>query len=94
MSSAAHHQDHVTSAAVPRAALPSAPRPIATALIWLSRAIPTAVVVTALGGLALWGHFSDWKLPKFSALVGKQDESVEEWCQEHNVPEEACIECK
>jgi cobalt-zinc-cadmium efflux system membrane fusion protein len=58
------------------------------------RAVPTVVVVAALGGLAVWGHFSDWKMPKFSALVGKHEEAAQQWCQEHNVPENACIECK
>jgi cobalt-zinc-cadmium efflux system membrane fusion protein len=57
------------------------------------RAIPTAIVVAALGGLALWGHFADWKIPKFSALFGNENETVEQWCKEHNVPEAACIEC-
>lgn len=91
MSSVMHHHDQVTTP--PCAALPSAPRPLVTALHWLGRAIPTAIVATALGGLALWGHFSEWTLPKFSALLGKTETVTEPWCQEHNVPEDACIEC-
>jgi cobalt-zinc-cadmium efflux system membrane fusion protein len=49
--------------------------------------------VAALAGLALWGHFNEWKLPKLSALVGGSDPEQEQWCQEHNVPEAECIEC-
>jgi cobalt-zinc-cadmium efflux system membrane fusion protein len=94
MSSAAHHHDRVASPAASRAALSSAPRSITGFLKWFLRAIPTAVVVAALGGLASWGHYSDWKVPKFSALIGKENEKVEEWCKEHNVPEAECIECK
>jgi len=92
MSSAAHHHDHVASPAPP-ASLPSAPRPVRAVLRWMLRAIPTAVVVMAIGGLAVWGHFSDWTMPKFSALVGRKHETVEPWCKEHNVPEAECIEC-
>jgi cobalt-zinc-cadmium efflux system membrane fusion protein len=93
MSSAAHHPDHATSPPAPRAASSSAPRPAAGLLRWSLRAIPTAIVVAALSGLALWGHYSDWKMPKFSALVGKENEPAAEWCKEHNVPEAECIEC-
>ena len=93
MSSAAPHHDHVASPAVPRSTATLASRPPGRFLRWLLRAIPTAMVVTSLGGLALWGHFSDWTVPKFSALFGKQNETGQEWCQEHNVPEAACIEC-
>jgi len=60
---------------------------------WLLRAVPTVAVVMALAALALWGHFADWKLPKFSAVVATGAAQVEAWCQEHNVPEAECIEC-
>ena len=50
-------------------------------------------MIAALGGLALWGHFADWTIPKFSALLGTTNETVEEWCEEHSVSEAACIEC-
>jgi cobalt-zinc-cadmium efflux system membrane fusion protein len=61
---------------------------------WLRQGVPTALVVTALAGLALWGHFSDWKVPKFSSLVGNGANKAENWCKDHNVPESQCIECK
>jgi membrane fusion protein, heavy metal efflux system len=59
----------------------------------LVRSLPTAVVVVALAALALWGHFADWTLPKFSALVAAGTEAPQQWCQEHNVPAADCIEC-
>jgi cobalt-zinc-cadmium efflux system membrane fusion protein len=92
-SSATHHHDHVPSPAVTRSPSLSTSRPLTTCARWFVRAMPTATVVAALAGLALWGHFSDWKMPKFSALVGQHNQQFEQWCQEHNVPEAACIEC-
>lgn len=60
---------------------------------WLKRSAPTAVVVVVLAGLAVWGHSTEWTLPKYSALVGHQAGEEEDWCKEHNVPESQCIEC-
>jgi membrane fusion protein, heavy metal efflux system len=63
--------------------------------VWgsLRQVVPTFSVVLALGGLAMWGHSTDWTMPKFSALVGQDMAEIEEWCREHNVPEAECIEC-
>jgi cobalt-zinc-cadmium efflux system membrane fusion protein len=62
--------------------------------------ISTITVVALLAGVALWGHATDWALPKLSALVGAGDGTQshcpadgEGWCKEHNVPEAQCIEC-
>jgi membrane fusion protein, heavy metal efflux system len=63
--------------------------------------IPSAVIIGALAGIAVWGHATDWTLPKFSTLVagGTGDAANEcvvdgaQWCKEHNVPEAMCIEC-
>src|SRR6185437_11742224 len=60
---------------------------------WLRDALPTAAVVSLLAGLAYWGHSTDWTLPRFSTLVGKEAAEVDDWCSEHNVPESQCIEC-
>src|SRR5436190_14714608 len=63
------------------------------------RAVVSAVTVAALlASVAVWGHTTDWTLPKFSALVGARDHSQcpadsEGWCKEHNVPDAQCIEC-
>jgi membrane fusion protein, heavy metal efflux system len=68
---------------------------LGTAVVWkgFRRALPTATVVFLLGGLACWGHYSDWNIPKFSSLVHKNVHQVDDWCDEHNVPESQCIEC-
>jgi len=66
---------------------------------WLRTGVPTLLVIGMLGGVAVWGHSTDWSLPKFSALVtGGEARSQcpadgEGWCKEHNVPESDCIEC-
>ena len=60
---------------------------------WLRTSISTAAVVGGLVAFAVWGHSSDWRLPKFSALVGNEIAVVEDWCADHNVPESQCIEC-
>lgn len=77
------------------AALPKSP---VTTLPWIGRwvrnAAPTAGVLTVLGALALWGHNSEWTLPKFSSLVGTQIAEEANWCSDHNVPEAECIECR
>lgn len=60
---------------------------------WLRNAIPTAAVVGVLVGLGVWGHATDWTLPKFSALIGNDVSEATDWCDEHSVPESQCIEC-
>lgn len=60
---------------------------------WLKAAIPTALVIVLLAGVAAWGRSTDWKLPKFSHLMGNVVEEKADWCEEHNVPESQCIEC-
>jgi cobalt-zinc-cadmium efflux system membrane fusion protein len=57
------------------------------------RAGPTAAVISSLAGLAIWGHTTDWTVPKFSSLIGSGVTEVEDWCKEHNVPEAVDIEC-
>lgn len=46
-----------------------------------------------LAGLAIWGHTTDWTLPKFSLLFGNSAAEPDDWCKEHNVSEGECIEC-
>jgi membrane fusion protein, heavy metal efflux system len=60
---------------------------------WFRSVIPTVAVVAALTALGAWGYGSDWTLPKFSALIGRDSTDAEPWCDEHNVPEAICIEC-
>lgn len=77
----------------PAAATPRTRRPRLAIWHWLQHAIPTVAVVGALIGLGVWGHSSDWTLPKFSALVGNEATKVADWCEEHAVPESKCVEC-
>src|SRR5262245_48705596 len=91
--SSATHQAGIASAPTTNAPAPTGQRPRFAFRSWLARTVPTAAVVTALAGLALWGHLGQWKMPKFSALIGSEAGQAQEWCQEHNVPEAECIEC-
>lgn len=61
---------------------------------WVRATLPTLVVIVMLAGLAAWGHEHEWKLPKFSSLLGQSAAPEPEWCDEHNVAEEECIECQ
>jgi cobalt-zinc-cadmium efflux system membrane fusion protein len=67
----------------------------------LRKALPIVAVVGLLAGVAVWGHSTDWTMPKFSALFGTDAGATpgqcipggEGWCKEHGVPEAICIEC-
>jgi cobalt-zinc-cadmium efflux system membrane fusion protein len=61
---------------------------------WLLHAIPNAIVLALLAGLAWWGHSTGWTLPKFSQLNGTAEQKQDDWCEEHGVPESICIECR
>ena len=37
----------------------------------LAQHTPTLCVMVALAGLGVYGHHTDWKLPKFSTLTGQ-----------------------
>jgi cobalt-zinc-cadmium efflux system membrane fusion protein len=60
---------------------------------WVGRALPTSLVLLALGALAVWGHQTGWTVPKFSALVGNGPAEPDDWCAAHSVPESCCVEC-
>ena len=62
-------------------------------VVWLVRQMPTVGVMLALAGLGVYGHRSDWKLPKFSTLTGNSTAERDDWCREHGVPESQCVEC-
>jgi membrane fusion protein, heavy metal efflux system len=55
---------------------------------------PALLVMALLAGLGIYGHCSDWKLPKFSSLTGRSADRRDDWCEEHGVPESRCIECR
>jgi cobalt-zinc-cadmium efflux system membrane fusion protein len=58
-----------------------------------SRALPQILVLLALGGLAYWGHETEWRLPRFASLAGGASADDDDWCAEHGVPESICVEC-
>jgi membrane fusion protein, heavy metal efflux system len=60
----------------------------------LARHTPSLLVMGLLAGLGIYGHRSDWKLPKFSALTGNGAGERDDWCEEHGVPESQCVECR
>lgn len=60
---------------------------------WLRKTVPTAAAVCALVLLAVWGHTTEWTIPKFSALIGAETTEVADWCEAHNVPSSICVEC-
>jgi cobalt-zinc-cadmium efflux system membrane fusion protein len=56
--------------------------------------IPTLLVLASLAGVGVYGHYSHWRLPKFSSLSGAAVSVPADWCEEHGVPESQCVECK
>ena len=74
-----------------RAGPRGSPSPLAGRLV--GRTIPNMLVVLALAGLAVWGHSTRWKLPRFAELSGQTGADKDDWCKEHCVPESQCIEC-
>ena len=60
----------------------------------LARAVPPLLVFSALAGTFAWGHRTGWAMPKFSAFAGEKSAVKDDWCDEHAVPESACVECK
>lgn len=60
----------------------------------LARHTPTLCVMAALAALGIYGHRTDWKLPKFSTLTGNSASARDDWCEQHGVPESQCVECQ
>ncbi len=93
-SGADKHGSQTNPATTPTAAPETPPASMAAkAAAWVVRTVPTVIVIVALAGIAYWGHEHDWKLPKFSELVGREGRESIEWCEEHGVPEKDCIAC-
>ena len=54
---------------------------------------PTLVLV-GFAAVFYFGHHNDWKIPKFGSLTGTvRPKVVDDWCDEHGVPESICVEC-
>jgi len=69
-------------------------KPTESLLARWSRALPTLLILAVLGGIAVLGHHTRWKLPKFSLLTGNGEAVPDDWCAEHSVPESICVVCK
>ncbi len=63
------------------------------ALSWLWSNLPTLLVFGAIAAMGYYGHHTQWKLPKFSTLVGGQSTERDDWCTEHGVPASQCVAC-
>ena len=57
------------------------------------RGLPTVLIVCLLGGLAWSGHLNGWKLPRPAVLFGQSQQTNDDWCDAHAVPESQCVEC-
>lgn len=58
----------------------------------LSSIGPTLVLI-GFAAVFYYGHHHDWRIPKFAALTGPVEATVNDWCEEHAVPESICVEC-
>jgi len=55
--------------------------------------MPTLAVIASLAGVGAYGHYSHWKVPKYSVLTGGAPPVADDWCEEHGVRESNCVEC-
>ena len=51
------------------------------------------LVLAGFAAIFVYGHRNDWTLPKFSSLTGSANNRVDDWCEEHGVPESICVQC-
>jgi len=75
------------SAAVPRKGL------AAGLCVWIWKTLPALAVMAVLAGLGYAGHHTGWKIPKFSEFNGSAAVVLDDWCDEHGVPESQCVAC-
>ncbi|MCM2370727.1 efflux RND transporter periplasmic adaptor subunit [Aporhodopirellula aestuarii] len=55
--------------------------------------IGPTLVLAGFAAVFYYGHHNDWRIPKFAALTGDVEPVVDDWCEEHAVPESICVEC-
>lgn len=61
---------------------------------FLGRRIPGLIALALIAGLLWLGFRTGWRMPKFSALLGRPAAPADDWCDEHAVPDSICVECK
>ena len=57
------------------------------------RGLGPTLILVGFAAVFYYGHQKDWKLPKFGALTGNAKVVVQDWCEEHSVPESICVQC-
>ncbi|WP_417732974.1 efflux RND transporter periplasmic adaptor subunit [Rosistilla oblonga] len=55
--------------------------------------IGPTIVLLGFAAIFYYGHHNDWRIPKFAAITGTQETIVDDWCEDHAVPESICVEC-
>ena len=55
--------------------------------------IGPTVVLIGFAAVFYYGHHNEWRIPKFAAVIGSVEPVVDDWCEEHAVPESICVEC-
>ena len=73
--------DHSDQHSIPTP-IPAAEKPRTGKLGWLrtmTHHVPTILVLALLGGLGIYGHRTDWRMPKFAALVGEPPVVSDDW---------------
>ncbi|WP_430453350.1 efflux RND transporter periplasmic adaptor subunit [Rhodopirellula europaea] len=72
----------------------SKPRsPIRRGISLVLGSIGPTLVLAGFAAVFWYGHHNDWRIPNFAALTGGVEPVVNDWCEEHGVPESICVEC-
>ncbi|WP_206036134.1 MULTISPECIES: efflux RND transporter periplasmic adaptor subunit [Planctomycetia] len=72
----------------------SKPRgPVRRGISFVLGSIGPTLVLAGFAAVFWYGHHNDWRIPKFAALTGEVEPVVDDWCEEHAVPESICVEC-
>ena len=59
----------------------------------ITGSIGPTLVLAGFAAMFYYGHHNDWRIPKFAALTGHVEKVVDDWCEEHSVPESICVQC-
>jgi len=59
----------------------------------ITDSIGPTLVLAGFAAVFYYGHQNDWRIPKFATLTGPVETVVDDWCEEHSVPESICVQC-